>query len=478
MTRPSQASRTAGHIAAALMAAAVAGPAQAQPLPSPLPPPGCAVPPPLRFLRYLEEFEAFRDPACRTQPQDAMKYIVLDEGGQHVMTLGADMRLVLVNARYLSFGTEGDDNHNVRLQRYHAHASLRLSGRLRVFAELKSNRQQGREPVPLGADVDRLDIHQAFVDLGVAPPALLRIGRQELLYGSGRRIFPRNGPNVRGSFDAVRWITRAGGWQADAFVFRPVAVDPGTFDDDTVDTQTLFGGYATGTHRAFSSALLDAYYIGAHRKGSRFEQGVATERRHTAGARVSSRGDAWDHDHEASLQWGRFGAGRINAWAIAGETGYTWRDATRRPRASLRVSVGSGDRDPADASLQTFHSHFPRGGAVDEGFNVSAANMSHARAAFGWQLLPAVEGVLAVNTQRRTSRRDGVYGPGGGLIRPTGGSLARHVGDGIDVNVTWTISRHAALDVGAGYFFSGRFVAQSGLDRNMAYLTPTLRLRF
>jgi hypothetical protein len=57
------------------------------------------------------------------------------------------------------------------------------------------------------------------------------------------------------------------------------------------------------------------------------------------------------------------------------------------------------------------------------------------------ELLPAVEATLSLNTHWRTSRRDGVHGAGGGVIRAAGASRARHVGDSIDVIVIWAINR-------------------------------------
>jgi hypothetical protein len=468
----------ARNAVSSLLAAVLPGMVAAQPTPDE--PLRCATAPPTyRFLRHAEDWQSLRDSACRNDYWDTWKHIALGTSVDPVLTLGGDARLVLINARYLSFGNEGGDNHNVLLQRYHAHASLRVSGELRLFAELKSNHQNGREPGPLGTDVDRLDVHQAFVDLGAESATSLRLGRQELVYGSGRRIFPRNGPNVRGNFDALRLVTRAADWRADAFVFRPVAIDPGRFDDNTIRDQTFWGVYATGPHRWITPASLDVYYIGAKRDAGQFQQGAASELRHTLGVRLFGRIDAWDHDHELSLQWGRFGGASIRAWAVASETGYTWRDAARRPRASLRLSVASGDRDPTDPSLQTFNSLLPRGGAVDEGFNVSAANITHLRAALTFDVSPAAQATFAANSTWRTSRRDGVYGPGGGLIRRSvADSTARHVGDSVNVYLLWAIDRHASVDLGAGYFWSGRFVAETGPKRNMAYLTPTFYYRF
>jgi len=142
------------------------------------------------------------------------------------------------------------------------------------------------------------------------------------------------------------------------------------------------------------------------------------------------------------------------------------------------VSVASGDHDALVPDLQTFHSLLPRGGAVDEGFNVSAANISHLRLALAIDLAPATQATLAANTTWRTSHADGVYGPGGGLIRGAAGSAAHHVGDSVNLYVVWSIDRHATLDLAVGYFRSGRFVRESGPDRDMAFFTPTFYYRF
>ena len=98
----------------------------------------------------------------------------------------------------------------------------------------------------------------------------------------------------------------------------------------------------------------------------------------------------------------------------------------------MRLTYGSGDRDRSDPDLQTFNAFFPRGGVVSDGFNVSPANVMHARAAVDVQIGSSVTAYLALETLWRASRRDGVYGPGGNIIRAPAGSLARHVGDDID----------------------------------------------
>ena len=442
-------------------------------------PPGCqAALAPYRFLRYTEDFGYLRDAACRTDFWDGVKYIPFGEGASRYLSLGGDLRLQLVNARYLSFGTEGGDNHNVSLQRLHLHANTQFSSSVRVFTELKSNHQQGREPRALVVDVDRLDWHQAFVDIGNERDAQLRIGRQEMVFGSGRRIFPRNGPNVRGSFDAVRGTLNPTPWRVDAFVFRPVEVDPGTFDDSKVNTQAFWGLYGVSGPPMIGSLRMDLYYLGAHRKNARFSQGVANEHRHSIGTRLFGRSGAWDFDHEATLQWGHFGAGSIRAWSLASDSGYTWAELPMKPRTSLRLDIASGDNNAANPDLQTFNSFLPKGGVISDGFNLSPANVVHARAGVDWNFLPSLKANVALETNLRSSRRDGIYGPGSGQLRAPSGSTEKLIGNALDASVVWSISRHTTFMFAFGKFRSGKFIEQSGPARDMSFGNATYGFRF
>ena len=122
-----------------------------------------------------------------------------------------------------------------------------MGSSFRLFAELKSNHEQGASPAPFRpTSIASMSTRRSSISVVSRRRRCCVPGVRKLLYGSGRRIFPRNGPNVRGNFDAVRLLTRPGDRRADAFVFHPVAIDPGRFDDDTIDTQTFWGVYATG----------------------------------------------------------------------------------------------------------------------------------------------------------------------------------------------------------------------------------------
>ena len=85
-------------------------------------------------------------------------------------------------------------------------------------------------------------MHQAYAELSggeEARPLRLRIGRQEVTFGSQRLVSRRAGPNVRRSFDAARATGTSGGWTLDLLLARPVEVDAQPLRDWGEDDEAL-----------------------------------------------------------------------------------------------------------------------------------------------------------------------------------------------------------------------------------------------
>jgi hypothetical protein len=68
--------------------------------------------------------------------------------------------------------------------------------------------ENGCDGGPRPTDLDRLDVHQAFLDWKIFssdPNAVtVRVGRQELGFGSGRLLSRAEGLNLRRGMDGVR----------------------------------------------------------------------------------------------------------------------------------------------------------------------------------------------------------------------------------------------------------------------------------
>src|SRR5262245_50328257 len=142
-------------------------------------------------LRYNEDWSFLRDKSKRSDPLDRIKHIPLGREGWYV-TVGGEGRLYYESFRNETWGSEPVDNNGFWLQRLMLHADWHFGERVRVFSQLKSGEIEGRVGGPRQPDKDVLDVHQLFVDYHFSTEKLrsltLRVGRQELSFGSSRLI--------------------------------------------------------------------------------------------------------------------------------------------------------------------------------------------------------------------------------------------------------------------------------------------------
>jgi hypothetical protein len=280
--------------------------------------------PAYRKLRYEEDWSVLRDPALRTDALDVLKYIPLDRPGSGFVTLGGEIRERYEYAQNPAWGSDPQDKNGTFLQRYEFYGDVRFA-HFRFFGELFSGLEDGRTGQPNSLDENELDLQQAFVDFswGTGDNTTVRLGRQEMLYGSSRLVDVREGPNVRRKFDGGRLLLDLDGWRVDLIAVRPSELNTGVFDDGIDNSQALWGIYAVRGPGWLPLGAIDLYYLGYQNNRSHYEQGTAPETRHTWGMRLWGEAEGWDWNWEFIYQAGRFGSGDIQAWSIATDTGYT-----------------------------------------------------------------------------------------------------------------------------------------------------------
>jgi len=438
--------------------------------------------PEYKYLRADEDYGYLRNPACRSEPLDALKYIPLKSAPEWFVSLGGEIR---ENVEYFSnprWSAKLQDPAYL-LQRYMAHSDLHLGERFRIFTQLKSGLESNRAGGPRLIDEDKLDINQAFLDLtlyaGGKNSLILRTGRQELAFGSRRYISAREGPNVRQTFDGVRLAFSSDRWTVNILATKPVQSKLGIFDDAPDSSQTFWGLYAS---RPLTPAVtgfhLDLYYLGLDRKRARFVQGTAREQRHSVGTRLWGKRSSWDEDFELIYQLGRFNDGAIQAWSVESETGYTFTSRPARPRLALKADSASGDRNPNDKDLQTFNPLFPRGlyhQLVDLNGHVNFIDLDPTLV-----LHPFARWSLTVDWDFfwRESVGDGLYGVGGFLIRQGSKSRARYVGSQPSLIGEWRVQRHLTAVFIYTHFTPGTFLKQTGPGRTVNYGSVWLDFKF
>src|SRR5258706_71534 len=321
--------------------------------------------PTYHLLREDDDWSFLADSAERQDFWDPIKYIPLRSGRNGwFLSMGGEAREIWEQIGNDNWGQQPFMNGYFN-QRYMFYFDVHYGKHVRSFVELKSGLNSYRIGGPRPIDEKKLDFQAAFLELGTGDERnwiKVRVGRQEMEYGSGRLIDVREGPNVRLSFDGFKVKAGVGSWQIDGFAMRPDLDKPGFFDN--VPNHAVGSSGIYGVRPLTKTITLDAYYLGLDRKTAAFNRGVGHEVRHSIGARLSrpvaERKPGWDFDYEALWQFGTFGSANISAWTVASETGYRFPNVPLKPRFSAKADISSGD-DPRTNTLGTFNPLFPKG---------------------------------------------------------------------------------------------------------------------
>jgi hypothetical protein len=345
------------------------------------------------------------------------------------------------------------------------HLDWHLGGDFRLFSEFKFDYEDGRVGGPRPQiDEDRGDVHQAFVEIGprVSGPSgvSLRVGRQEVVLGSGRLFDNNEGPNVKLSFDGLRFIAATANDRLDVFVLKPVNESAGFFDDNPIYQRTAWGAYLTVPAPIVARGQADLYYIGEDATSATFDRGSGSETRHTVGVRIFRvAGDGLDYNWEPNVQWGAFGADAIRAWSVSTETGFTL-DLPLHPRPFVRADAFSGDGNPASHTLGTFDPLFPRGAY----FSTKAVpflgpqNLVDLHPGVELRVIPSLTAALSWAWYWRESTDDGVYAFGSGAVAyPATTTRASYLGHQADAELRWAPVPHTILALNIESFTPGGF---------------------
>jgi hypothetical protein len=430
--------------------------------------------PPITPTRYDEHYPR----------PDPLKHIPLDPRGDAYLTLGGEVRLRHESYVKNNFGTGPQDDDGYLWLRVMPYADLHAGQHLRFFGELISAFEFGDDFGLTPIDENRADLLQGFAELHAPDNAFtLRAGRQMLRYGSERLISVRYGPNVPRSFDAILARVVTSRWKVDAFYARPAANSPGEFDDRTSESRSLWSLYATAALPELGRhAGVDVYYIGSLDRDAEFTQGDGRDLRHTLGVRLFGRRGDFDFDVEAFYQFGTFdgpdGDGAISAYSVAADVGYTFSGVPLSPRLELKLNTISGDDDRDDATLQTFNPLYPRGKYFGELALLGPSNLFNIHAAASVELSERLELELASVFYWRASRGDGIYDPGGSVLRDDPDADARFIGTQLELSANYTFSRELELSATAGVFLPGRYLDETGEHECVYFVGLELLYRF
>lgn len=426
-------------------------------------------------FRYDDDFRDMKDvPGWYA----GTKYIPLGDEGRY-LSLGGDIRERFEFYSNTNIGTRPASNDSFWLQRYLLHADLHWDD-ARVFMQLGSHNESGREPRAKPTDVDHLDIQQAFIDYKLSAgntSTQLRLGRQEMAYGASRLVSVRDGPNVRLAFDGARALFNGPGWRASAFAVRPVEINRGQFDDKASSKQALWGVYATKQIPGTVDAAVDLYYLVTNNEEANYESVSGNEHRSTLGGRLYGKAGGFDGDVELMLQRGDIAGQDIQAFALATDTGWTFKETVWTPRLGLRTDVISGDRRAGDGKLGTFNALYPSGSYFSEAGVLAQANLIDLSVSLAVRPQLGMSLALSLNPMWRYSNGDAVYSLPLSPLLHANASDDRYIGWQTQLLWSWQYSNMVSFRAAVVKFQAGDFVQQSG-GRDLDYAQFSTSIRF
>ncbi len=251
----------------------------------------------------------------------------------------------------------------------------------------------------------------------------------------------------------------------DGFWSKPVLIRPGVFDDIPYPQLSLWGVYAVHPLTLLPDGHADLYYLGYENTSATYDKvppapSTANETRNSLGTRLWGQPMPWEYNVEAIWQFGQFGHGNIEAWAVASATRYNFDDLPLRPRVGMVADITSGDRNPRSKNLQTFNPMFPTGAYLNLANPIGPSNFIQVHPSIWARFGKSVEAQADWAFVWRESPEDGIYGP---IVGPPirTGQLSRNPfvgnsssGDG-DLE-RWP--RHVTVLASYVHFFAGPFL--------------------
>lgn len=438
----------------------------------------CPKPPPgYELLRQDEDYRYLGNPACRKDFWDRVKFVPLGSNADAFFTLGGEIREWYEGYRNANWGLGPQDANGYLFQRLSIYSDIHATSRVRLFAELTSDLEDGRVggPRPV-TDQSKLFFEEAFADITLSKRAhaqlVMRLGRQEFEFGAGRLVDVREGPNVRQTFDGASLNWKASSWRMTGFGLRPVLNGTGVWDAPPDHGSTFWGIYATRAVQRIKGASVDVYYLGLARREAMFDSGSANELRHTIGGRFSGSRGGWRYDSEAAFQGGSFGTRSIRAWGTGHDTSYTFRSVRLQPQIGASALVASGSRGNAHSDLGTLNPLFPTGYYFGQGgiSLLGPSNLTSVGPKITLQLTKALSFVVDDNLFWRTSLQDGVYGLGVRVLVSGQSNSRRFVGSQPSVGIYLRAGRHLSVSAAYAHFSVGSFLREaSPPGRNVDY---------
>jgi hypothetical protein len=407
-------------------------------------------------LFYDNNFDYLCNPLyCDWHPGEQFKRVCVDDcvrldvGGQYRMRYHSEH-----NIRGLGY-TGRDDDFLLHRLRLFANAEIGQIGR--VYVEGIYAESAFEDFAPRAIEVNRGDLLNAFGELNLwqccDESLKLRVGRQELLYGSERLISPLDWANTRRTFDGAKLMWKSPDWNVDLFYTQPVAVDPNDFDEP-IDEQDFFAGWAT--YKGKKDHTFDFYAIQFNNRlaPANFEYT-------TVGSRWLGKKEDWLWELEGGVQFGdnTDGSSHDAGFFTAG-VGRQWPRHCWKPTLWAWYDWANGG-DVRGAG-QGFHHLFPLAHKYLGFMDLFArSNIQSPNAQLTLQPCEKVKLLVWYYYLLLEDINDTPYNVNMTPFNAANAPASRELGHEVDLLLTYTLNPRCDVLFGYSHFFAGDYYRQT-----------------
>jgi hypothetical protein len=432
-----------------------------------------------KSLRYDENY-SFLAKDTSVNWYHRLKFDPLNRSKSVYMSFGGEVRYQYFNFKNQDWGEAPVDKDGFVLSRFLAHADFNAGKHFRTFVQLQGSLADGQADAPSPVDQNPLDLHQAFIDYSALlnnAQLTLRVGRQELSYGSQRLVAVRELPNNRQSFDAAKLMYANKGVKLDVFYSNYVLAKSGIFDDNFNKNAKFWGAYAVFNHIPIVQNI-DIYYLGLDKRSSIFDDGKGAETRHSLGARLWRNTTPFQYDIEGVYQFGSFTESDISAWTLSANVSYTIKQVQFEPQIGIKTEAISGDRNRGDGVLNTFNPLFPKGAYFGLAALIGPYNLLDAHPYVQLKLAKRLDLAIDYDIFWRMTRNDGLYAVNGRLLYPAMAGTSKQIGRQLGGELSYSVSKYLSFRQELTWFHAGDYLKQAGPGKDILMTGSTVTLRF
>lgn len=344
---------------------------------------------------------------------------------------------------------------------------------LRMFAESEDSRVEFYRTIPQSTLSDPFECRQAYVEAGAieGKGVKVRAGRQDLFIGSTRLISTGDWSNITKNFDVVRGTVTEGNLKMDLIAGSVVLDDPNRLDRNKPG-EHFYAAYLAWS-KVIPGASVEPYFMtktALNVKGKDGKLGNADTL--YGGLRIVGKiPGGFDYNAEAVREGGDYGNDVVQAFGYVAGGGWSFAKAGGKPHFSTDFAWASGDDARKDGHHQSFdYLYGAQQPLTSLTGQVAWRNIADWRAGVDFTPLKNLTVKVDFRDYWLATVQDGLYNGFGTRTVFNVKATSAHVGEGIETQLIFAISRKMTWGVGVGNLSPGAYLKQSG--KNSGYVYP------